>query len=108
MKRLKSLLYLAFLVAATVVGVDHPLARPAIDPGRFTIDQVLSPAFPYNLVAARRADRIAWIENERGMRNVYTAVAPSFRPVRLTSTANDDGVDLRPLQISDDGAIVAY
>ncbi len=77
-------------------------------PPRFTIDQVLSPAFPYGLVAARTMDRIAWIENERGMRNVYTAAAPAFAPVRLTSTAEDDGVDLRPLQISDDGSIVAY
>src|SRR6187401_1767980 len=108
MKRLKSLLFIAPLVAATLVGVDHLQARPAIDPARFTIDQVLSPAFPYNLVAARRTDRIAWIENERGMRNVYTAVAPSFQPVRLTAHLADDGVDLRPLQISDDGSIVTF
>jgi dipeptidyl-peptidase 4 len=77
-------------------------------PPRFTIDQVLSPAFPYGLVAARTTDRIAWIENERGMRNVYTAAAPAFTPVRVTSTTEDDGLDLRPLQISDDGSIVAY
>lgn len=75
---------------------------------RFTIEQVLSPAFPYGLVAARSADRIAWIENERGMRNVYTAAAPAFTPVRLTATAEDDGVDLRPLQISDDGSVVVF
>jgi len=77
-------------------------------PPRFSIDQVLSPPFPYNLVAARTNDRIAWIENERGMRNVYTAVAPAFTPLRLTATTEDDGLDLRPLQISEDGSIVAY
>jgi dipeptidyl-peptidase-4 len=77
-------------------------------PARFTVEQVLSPAFPYNLVAARSADRIAWIENERGMRNVYTAAAPDFTPVRLTATTADDGIDLRPLQISDDGSVVVF
>lgn len=77
-------------------------------PARFTIEQVLSPPFPLNLVAARSAERIAWIENERGMRNVYTASAPDFSPVRLTAVTEDDGVDMRPMQISDDGSVVTY
>jgi hypothetical protein len=42
------------------------------------------------------------------MRNVYTATEPSFTPVRLTATTEDDGVDLRPLEISDDGSVVVY
>src|SRR5262245_40896711 len=74
----------------------------------FTLADVLSPAFPYNLVAAKKSDRIAWIENERGMRNVYTAGAPDFRATKLTTVAEDDGIDLRPLQISDDGSVVIY
>ncbi len=73
-----------------------------------TVEQVLSPAFPYNLVSARTVDTIAWIENDRGRRNVYTAGAPDFKPVRLTDTTEDDGVDLRPMQISDDGSIVVF
>ena len=73
------------LLLALLVVAAAPQARQA----RFTIDQVLSSPFPYNLVAARRADRIAWIENERGRRNVYTAVAPDFTSVRLTSTTED-------------------
>ncbi len=44
-----------------------------------TVEQVLSPAFPYNLVSARTVDTIAWIENDRGRRNVYTAAAPDFK-----------------------------
>ena len=75
---------------------------------RFSIEDVVSYAFPYDLVSARKADRIAWIEFERGMRNVYTAAAPDFEPVRLTSFTEDDGVDLSGLQISDDGAVVAF
>src|SRR5258705_2576269 len=89
------------MVAAIPSGSKTPAPH-------FTIEDVLSPDFPFLLVSARTTDRIAWIENERGMRNVYTASAPDFKPVRLTNTTEDDGVDLRPIQISDDGSIVAF
>ena len=75
---------------------------------KFTIEQVLSPAYPFELVSARNADRIAWIAYERGMRNVYTAVAPDFEPVRLTNNLEDDGNDLSGLRISDDGTIIVF
>ena len=58
-----------------------------------TMSQFMSAAFPMELVAARKADRIAWIANDRGMRNVYTASAPDFRPARVTSYMRDDGVE---------------
>lgn len=74
----------------------------------FTIEQVLSYTFPYELVSAKKADRIAWIEFERGMRNVCTAAAPSFRRVCLTAFKEDDGMDLTSLSISDDGAVVVF
>src|SRR5438067_2820657 len=74
----------------------------------FTIEQVLSPAYPFELVSAKKADRIAWIAYERGLRNVYTAAAPDFKPVRLTNYTEDDGIDLTGLSISDDGAVVVF
>jgi dipeptidyl aminopeptidase/acylaminoacyl peptidase len=97
-----SLLPLA--LAATVATLS---AQPRLEP-RFSIEQVLSPAFPYELISARAADRIAWLEYERGIRNVYTAAAPDFRPVRLTATTDDDGNDLTGVQISADGSIVTF
>ena len=74
----------------------------------FTIDDVLSPGFPLSLVSAKATDRIAWVEFERGMRNLYTAAAPDFRPVRLTDYMDDDGHDLSQAQISDDGSVVDW
>lgn len=74
----------------------------------FTIEEVLAPAYPFELVAARRAERIAWIAYERGRRNVYTAAAPDFKPVRLTANLEDDGEDLTTLSLSDDGAIALF
>ena len=75
---------------------------------RFSIEDVLSPGYPVQLVSAKTADRIAWIEYEEGRRNVYTAVAPDFEPVKLTRYEDDDGRDLSTLRISDDGSTVVF
>jgi len=93
---------LATLVLATLAATTAFAQKP------FTIEQVLSYTFPYGLVSAKKADRIAWLQYERGMRNVYAAGAPDFRPVRLTSFMNDDGTDLSGLSISDDGSVVVF
>ena len=73
-----------------------------------SIDQFLHPGFPSELVAANQTDRIAWLANERGLRNVYTAAAPDFRPVRITSFTEDDGIELSSLSISADGRTVVF
>ena len=73
-----------------------------------TIDQFMSPGFPSELVSADKADRVAWLAEERGRRNVFTAAAPGWKPVRLTSFMADDGVVLSDLAMSDDGAIVSF
>jgi dipeptidyl aminopeptidase/acylaminoacyl peptidase len=68
----------------------------------------MSPASPLDLVAAKKSDRLAWMAYERGMRNVYTAGAPDFRPVRLTRFLEDNGVDITDVTISNDGAVVVF
>ncbi|MHB1326970.1 MAG: S9 family peptidase [Gemmatimonadales bacterium] len=73
-----------------------------------TIGQFLSPGMPLELVSARDVDRIAWVAYEEGHRNIYTAAAPAFRPVRLTRFLEDDGVVLTNLTISADGRTVAF
>jgi len=74
----------------------------------FSIEDVLSPPFPVEMVSARAVDRIAWISFERGTRNVYTAAAPDFRPIRLTSWMEDRGRDLTDIRLSDDGEVVVF
>ena len=74
---------LTFVVAPQLVAQTKKL----------TVEQFISPASPLEVVAARKADRIAWPVYERGMRNVYTAAAPSFTPVRLTRFLEDNGID---------------
>jgi dipeptidyl aminopeptidase/acylaminoacyl peptidase len=73
-----------------------------------SIAPFLSPASPLTLVSAERADRLAWMAYDRGMRNVYTAAAPSFAAVRLTNFTKDDGTDLTDVEISADGSTIVF
>lgn len=73
-----------------------------------SIAAFMSPASPLTLVSAQKADRIAWMVYDKGLRNVYTAAAPDFKPVRVTSFLKDDGTDLTNVSISDDGSIITF
>ncbi|MCJ7630047.1 MAG: hypothetical protein MUO50_16860, partial [Longimicrobiales bacterium] len=77
-------------------------------PQGFSFEDILSPPYPSEMVSARSVDRVAWISVERGRRNVYTAAAPDFEPVRLTSWMDDNGQDLTSIRISDDGEVLVF
>ena len=73
-----------------------------------TVADFLSSAEPLDLVAARTANRVAWMAYDKGLRNVYTAAAPGFKAVRLTNYLADDGIDLTNVVLSADGKIAAF
>jgi dipeptidyl aminopeptidase/acylaminoacyl peptidase len=73
-----------------------------------TIEQFLNPASPLDLASAKKTDRVAWVAYDRGMRNVYTAAAPDFKPLRLTRFLDDDGVDVTGVRLSDDGSVAVF
>ena len=74
----------------------------------FTLEQVLSAPFPYELIAAPGGSKVAWLLNERGARNVWTAAAPDFKGVRLTNYTRDDGQDVGQLRWTPDAKAVIY
>ncbi|MEO7455677.1 MAG: prolyl oligopeptidase family serine peptidase [Gemmatimonadaceae bacterium] len=74
----------------------------------YTIDQFLSPASPLEVSAARKADKLAWVTYERGMRNIHVATGPSFVAKRITNFMNDDGVDVGSVRLSDDGTMAIF
>src|SRR5215510_12780087 len=96
------------IAVALTLTVHAPAPRAASDPASPTIEAFLAPGYPTEIVSAKKADRIAWTAYEHGQRNVYTAAAPAFAPVRLTSFLKDDGVELSDIRISDDGATVVF
>jgi dipeptidyl aminopeptidase/acylaminoacyl peptidase len=95
----------AALLAISCAVAGAPSAQAQAKPN---IGQFLAPAYPFELVSAKKADRIAWLSYERGVRNVYAASAPDFKPVRLTKFTADDGVTLTALEISEDGSTVVF
>jgi dipeptidyl aminopeptidase/acylaminoacyl peptidase len=99
----------AALVAIAAAAVASGLVAEAQSPKPAPLyRQFLSPPTPLEMVAARKVDRIAWMAYDEGKRNVYTAAAPAFTPVRLTAFLEDDGVDLTAVRISDNGSIVTF
>jgi dipeptidyl aminopeptidase/acylaminoacyl peptidase len=70
--------------------------------------EFLNPASPQELVSAKKADRIAWVDYAEGKRNAYAAAAPQFTPVRLTNFPKDDGIMMSAIHISDDGSTVVF
>jgi len=99
---------IAILAVSSTATCAAPAGWQASGSGPYTIEQILAPGFPVELTSAREAERIAWIAYERGMRNVFTASAPEFEPVRLTAVETDDGNDMTDVTLSDDGAVVVF
>src|SRR2546423_3870064 len=94
-------------VLVSIITLAVVSARGAAPNGP-TIEQFLSPAYPQDLVSAKKADRIAWWSYERGRRNVFAAAAPDYRPVKLTNFPDDNGVEIGDLEISDAGDVVTF
>ncbi len=90
------------------VAVLLAVAVPVVQGQSPTAADFVSAPYPHDLVSARQADRLAWITYDEGKRNVFTAVAPAFAPVRLTSFMNDDGVDVTNLSVSADGSVAVF
>jgi dipeptidyl aminopeptidase/acylaminoacyl peptidase len=93
---------------AVAAALAIACATPVAAQDKPTIAQFMSPSSPLELTAARKADRVAWATYDRGLRNVYTAAAPNFTPVRLTRWLNDDGIDVGDVSLSDDGTIAVF
>src|SRR5258708_36007833 len=78
----------------------------------FTVEQVLSSPFPTGLTAAAQANRIAWVFNSRGERNVWVADAPAFEARQVThyqgDDQGDDGQEIAALALTPDGKTALY
>ncbi len=94
-------LCLTAAVAAWCIAVSPPS-------GAFELERALAEPYVTEVVAAARAERIAFVEERAGVRNVWTAAAPAFEPRRLTRYADDDGQEIRGLTLTPDGGHVLY
>lgn len=85
-------------------------AQPA--PRRFTLQQVMSAPFNSDLVAAPARNRLAWLSNEEGRRNIWVAVPSTsgngYVARQITHYTKDDGQEMKDLQWSPDAASIVY
>ena len=83
---------------------------PGAWPQSFTLEQVLSSPFPSELTTAAQTNRVAWVFNAKGERNVWVADGPAFvRSARqLTPYTGDDGQPISSLRLTPNGKTVVY
>ncbi|QUD88907.1 S9 family peptidase [Phenylobacterium montanum] len=74
----------------------------------FTMPQALSYPFVNELAAAAKADRIAWVRNVKGVRNVWVAEGPAYAPRQVSQFTEDDGQELTQLTFSPDGKLLVF
>ena len=85
------------------------LAQPCLAQGAsFTLDQVLSYPYASGIVAAPAGGHVAWVRNVAGVRNVWVADAPAYKPRQATQYKADDGQEITQLTFSPDGAHLVY
>jgi Tol biopolymer transport system component/acetyl esterase/lipase len=74
----------------------------------FTLEDIMSFAFPSDLVVSPVGDRIAWVFNREGQRNIWAAEGPDYNARMLTQYTQDDGQELGGLTFNFDGTIIVY
>jgi dipeptidyl-peptidase-4 len=84
------------------VFVSIPQARS------YTLEDIMSYAFPSNLVVFPKGALVAWVFNWEGKRNIWVAQGPDYRARQLTQYSEDDGQELGQLVFNFDGTIIIY
>ncbi len=76
--------------------------------GQVTIENLLSVPFPTDLKSSEGGQHIAWVFNDKGVRNLFVADAPEFKARQITKNAADDGIDLTLNAFTPDGKKILF
>ena len=96
----------ALLCGALVAAPAH--AEAPAKTGSFTMQQVLAYPFVPEIEAARHGDAIAFVRVLKGVRNIWVADGPGFKPRQVTHYTQDDGQELTQLTFTPDGKHLVY
>ncbi|MBA4072027.1 MAG: S9 family peptidase [Gemmatimonas sp.] len=94
----------AFTAVAAVL-----LASPLFAQQReIPIEQLMSAPYPGGLTAAPSGGLVAWVLNDRGVRNIWVAAPPEHRGRKLTSYTQADGQELGGIIWSKDASTIFF
>lgn len=68
----------------------------------------MSSPFPTQLTAAAKTNRIAWVFDSKGERNIWVADGSDFAARQITPYQGDDGQDIFAVKLTPDGKTVVY
>lgn len=75
---------------------------------QLTIENLLSVPFPTELKSSADGRHIAWVFNDRGIRNLFSADAPDFKVRMLTNNKTDDGIEMNSVRFTPDGDKIVF
>ena len=81
---------------------------PAFAAGGPTLERVLGYPFIPEIAASKNGHQFAWVENVRGVRNIWLASPADAAPRQLTHYTQDDGQEITQLTFSPDGSNLVY
>lgn len=73
-----------------------------------TLEQILSTPFPSELLASPAGGKLAWVQNTRGVRNIWVAEPPAYRGRQVTRYDKDDGQAVSGLEWTPDARTLVY
>jgi dipeptidyl aminopeptidase/acylaminoacyl peptidase len=91
----------AFLFTATLFFTNFITAQ-------VTIENLLSVPFPTDLKSSADGKHIAWVFNDKGVRNLFAADAPDFKTRMLTNNKTDNGIDISSVNFTPDGDNILF
>ena len=115
--RFITLTAIASLALVVCVALASSNATASASTDSFSLEQVMSSPFPSELVAAPAGGRVAWVQNARGVRNIWiaepavpgeAAATGGYVAHQATPYTEDDGVEIGELRWSPDAQWLLY
>jgi dipeptidyl aminopeptidase/acylaminoacyl peptidase len=75
---------------------------------QFSIEQILSSPFPSELKASTTGNKVAWVFNQQGSRNIFMAEYPDFKPQKVTDYSGDNGQEINSVNFTPDGNSIIF
>jgi dipeptidyl aminopeptidase/acylaminoacyl peptidase len=88
----------ALVAAAPLAAQQRPLS----------IESLLSAPYPTNISAAPAGGLVAWVQDDRGARNLWVAAPPEYRGRQLTSYTKDDGQEIGNIEWTPDAKTIVF